>query len=213
MGKIYNGILGPVSGKVGPVVFGVRAGEGILRSQSRKRTGPATPKQLDQQARFGAVGSFLRPLRNLIRLSYTNLARGVMPHSAAQSLTYERAIIGTYPNYEIDPAKVLVAVGSLENVDGPTAAGAPGGTINFSWTDNSGYGLGMEASDRAILVAYNLTTKRCTFTSGTAMRNAGAASLVAPHLAGQAVHTWIAFMSESGRNASDSIYTGLITLP
>lgn len=213
MGKIKTGILSAVSGKVGPVVGATFRGQAILRAAPGKRKGQPTEKQLDQQARFKAAANFLRPLRNVIELGFTDLGREITARNAAQSLTLDGAITGVYPDYTVDPSNVYIAIGPLENVDNPQAAGAAGGIINFTWLDNSGQSVGMDANDRALLVAYNVTTRRCTFISGSAMRNAGAASLVAPHFAGQTVHTWIAFMSETGKRASDSIYTGAVTLP
>lgn len=213
MGQIQLGMIGPVSGKVGPVVGVVRGGKNFLRAKPGKRRGNVSEKQADQQARFSAVAAFLRPIRNLLTLGYTNLTKGVSARQQAQAYTLETAVTGTYPDYEVDPSQVYVAAGVLDNVDNPIAVGSAGGTINFSWIDNSSFDISAEPNDRAILVAYNVESGRCMFTSGTVMRSAGSATLVAPHFAGQTVHTWIAFKSEAGKQSSDSIYTGMITLP
>jgi hypothetical protein len=213
MGEIRLGMIGPVSGKVGPVVGVIRNGKNHLRAKPGKRSGQPSDKQMDQQVRFSVVAEFLRPIRNLLTLGYTNLTKGVSARQQAQAYTLETAVTGTYPDYEVDPSQVYIAAGVLDNVDNPQAGAIPGGTINFSWMDNSSYDIGAEATDRALLVAYNVEAGRCMFTSGTALRSAGAATLVAPHFAGQTVHTWIAFISESGKQSSDSIYTGMITLP
>jgi hypothetical protein len=213
MGRLKLGVIGPVSGKVGPVVGVVRNGENFVRAKPGKRRGAPSEKQADQQARFSVVAAFLRPIRNLLTLGYTNLTNGVSARQQAQAYALETAVTGTYPDYDVDPSEIYVAAGVLDNVDNPIATGAAGGTINFTWIDNSTFGISGAPEDRAILVAYNVDSGRCMFISGTIMRSAGSASLVAPHFAGQTVHTWIAFKSESGRQSSDSIYTGMIALP
>jgi hypothetical protein len=212
MGKIKSGILGGFIGKVGTVIGSNWRGVQYMRGLSTKKRGTATSKQLEQQARFKLAVRFLRPLRNLLSLTFKGSAFEMTERNVALSLTLAEAVTGAYPDFRIDPSKVLVSKGSLENVDAPTATAAAGGTINFAWMDNSGQ-LDAQASDRAVLVAYNVATRKASFASGTSQRNSGNGALVTPQFSGQTVHTWIAFMSESGKDVSDSIYTGEITLP
>ncbi|MDR3326517.1 MAG: DUF6266 family protein [Prevotellaceae bacterium] len=73
------------------------------------------------------------------------------PFNAATSYTLANAIIGTYPDYEIDPSKVLVSRGSLTPAANASAT-STGGSIEFSWDDNSGVGSAKQTDKTLISI-------------------------------------------------------------
>ena len=63
MGKLNQGILGAVSGRVGPVVGYVCNGRVIVRSAPTEIHNPRTPRQQAGRAVFGAASCLARGMR------------------------------------------------------------------------------------------------------------------------------------------------------
>src|SRR5665647_1071313 len=119
MATILNGITGGFSGKVGNIIGGSWHGIDYMRSRATSISQPNTEAQLEQRARFGTVGKFLRPLIPFLRIGYKSQAIKMSGYNAAMSYTLENALIGAYPVYEIDYSKVLVSQGTLPEVLNP----------------------------------------------------------------------------------------------
>jgi len=87
MGKIEKGLLGGFSGKVGNTVGSSWKNVDVIRSRPpRKRRGQPTQPQLDQQAKFALMTSFLLPLTDLLNQTYSNLLPRPCPASTKPSL-------------------------------------------------------------------------------------------------------------------------------
>lgn len=127
-------------------------------------------------------------------------------YNAAFSYNYQHAVTGTPPDYEIDFSKALVSKGDLPNAVAP-AATLTNNTVFFTWTDNSGTGEAA-ATDKAVLVAFCQNFNLTLYSTTAAVRSAGAGALDVTNFAGEAIQTWIAFLSADGLNASNSMYTG-----
>lgn len=72
MGVILNGILGGVSGKVGPIIGGNWKGINYIK-QYTIPANPRTPDQQAQRSRFAAVVLLAQALYSLIVVSYWNV--------------------------------------------------------------------------------------------------------------------------------------------
>lgn len=211
MGTISKGILGGFSGTVGTVVGGNWKGIDYMRSQSAKRTGSFTQAQLEQQAKFALVVRFIQTMTAFVAVSFRDFAVQMTGFNNAVSYNLKNAITGTYPNYSLSNNLVLVSRGDLPNALGPAAVAAPGNTINFTWTDNTGVGKA-KANDLAMLLVYCAALNLSIYTTGSAARSAGSDTLDVSTFAGQTVDTYIAFISADGRSIASSIYTGELTV-
>jgi hypothetical protein len=110
MGKISQGILGGVSGKVGNVVGGSWKGIDYLRILPASVANPRTPAQMDQRSKFITVINFLQPIKDFIRVGFKNYAVKMTQFNSAMSYNVKNAIAGTYPDYTIDyPKRSLAA--------------------------------------------------------------------------------------------------------
>ena len=89
----------------------------------------------------------------------------------------------------------------------PAVTAGAGNVLTFSWADNTGAGIA-KATDQAILVAYCPELKQCVYTTAGGTRSSLTGDLDASELAGQAVQTWIGFISENGQKVATSIFTG-----
>ncbi len=210
MGRIRKGILGPVSGTVGTVIGSSWKSIAYLRSQPIGKKQTSTADQIDQQLKFSIVMNFVQTMTPLVQLTFKKYANKMSEFNAAFSYNFHNAIAGVSPDYEINFSKALVSRGDLPNATSP-AATVTGNTIYFTWTDNSGQGKAA-ATDKAVVVAFCPNLNLTLFNAEAATRSAGAASLNLSNFAGQTVQTWIAFLSEDGLEAANSIFTGELNL-
>ncbi|MCK5774811.1 MAG: hypothetical protein KAH25_01475 [Bacteroidales bacterium] len=214
MGKINQGILGGVSGKVGNVVGGNWKGIDYLRIMPASVANPKTPAQVDQRSKFVTVLRFLQSITPFLRVGYKNQAIKMTQFNSAMSDTLKNSVTGTYPNYVIDYGNVLLSKGTLPNVLNPTANSAiPGNNIAFSWTDNSGMG-DASAMDKALVVVYCPELKDATYiTEGGSSRDAEGHTIAVPSsYAGKDVEVYISMISENGSKVSNSLHVATVTM-
>ena len=206
MGRISKGILGPVSGTVGTVIGGSWKGISYLRSQPLAKKHASSVDQLDHQLRFSVVINFIQTMTDLLRFTFRKYAIKMSEFNAAFSYNYYNAITGTAPDYAIDFSKALVSRGELPNATAP-AASLTGNTVYYTWTDNSGIGSAAN-TDKSLFVAFCPNLNLTVFSTKGGDRSAGSGTLDVSNFAGETVETWIAFISENGREVSNSFFTG-----
>lgn len=131
-------------------------------------------------------------------------------YNAAFSYNFNNAVTGTSPDYTIDYSKALVSRGDLPNAAAPVAT-LTNTTVFFTWTDNSGTG-DAAATDKAVLVAFCANLNQSVFSTKAGDRSSGAGNLDVSNFSGETIQTWIAFLSEDGKEASNSIYTGELSV-
>ena len=212
MGKFEKGYLGGFSGKVGTAVGSTWKGLNVLRSNPpRKRKGQPTDLQLEQQAKFSLITSFLLPLTDLLNQTYSKSAAARMSGFNKAFSVNNQAITGVFPAITVDYPKVLLSKGSLPNASAPTAASTVAGKLAFSWIDNSGTNSAL-SSDLAFVAAYNEELKHWIFIQKAASRNAAVYTLDVTPFSGKPVQTYIGFMSADRKKVATSWYTGLVNI-
>ena len=122
-----------------------------------------------------------------------------------------KAITGVYPALSINYSLVLLSKGRLQNATAPTAVAGTAGKVNFSWTDNSGFGMA-NATDQAILFVHCPATGQTVYNVNAAARNAETAELDVTTFSGKTVQTWMSFISADGNEVSDSLFTGEVVV-
>jgi hypothetical protein len=211
MGTIKKGILGGFSGKVGTVVGASWKGIAYMRSLPQKVRNPRTEPQRMQRSKFAITMNYLRPMTGLLRMGWRMYAHRQSPINAAMSYTIANAITGAYPNYAIDPGKVLISRGALTPAANATA-NPTGGNLVFSWNDNSGSSTAGR-TDRALIAVVNPDKSEAVFDTAGASREDGTQSVPLPaDWAGASVEAYIGFISEDGREVANSVYLGSITV-
>ena len=207
MATFEKGILGGFSGKVGNVVGGTWKGKSYMRSKPNKRSSVPSEKQLEQQIKFKMIVLFFQTMSGLLNLTFMSFASKVTGYNSAVSYGLKNAVSGTFPAFDIDYPQVLVARGDLPNASAPVATVGGGGMVEFKWANNAGVGRA-KATDKAILVVYCPFVKQTIYTTGAAMRSALGTKLDVTPFVGQAVETYISFVSENDKSVATSIYTG-----
>lgn len=212
MGKINQGILGGFSGKVGNVIGGNWKGIDYMRVKPASVANPQTEGQVDQRTKFSTVLQFLQPIKDFVKVGYKNYAIKMTQFNSAMSYILKNAVTGVYPDYSIDYANALISRGSLAGVLNGAAASSTKGTVDFTWDDNSGDG-NAQATDKALILAYNKTNGGAIFVTDGAVRTAGTQTLTVPDdFSGDTVECFIAFISEDGLSVANSKYVGSVTV-
>ncbi|MEP7108971.1 MAG: DUF6266 family protein [Ferruginibacter sp.] len=211
MGTISKGILGGFSGTVGTVVGGSWKGISYMRSRSAGRTNAPSQAQLEQQAKFAVGMKFVQPLAGLLSLSFKSFADKMSGINNAFSYALKNAVTGSFPNYSIDYSLVLVSRGDLPNGANPAASAIADSIVTFTWTDNTKTGKA-KTNDRALLVVYCPALNQVVYTTGSAARGSGTDTLAVSTFTGRRVETFIGFISQDGKDVSNSIYTGGLTI-
>lgn len=212
MAIISHGILGGVSGKIGNVIGGSWKGIDYLRIMPASVANPKTPAQMDQRSKFVTVIKFLQPMVDFIRVGFKLYAIKMTQFNNAMSYNLNAAISGTYPDYTIDYSKVLVSRGSLTSATGATVASLSSTSMALSWSDNSGAGAAL-ATDKSLVLAYHTDTGTVVYNTAGASRSVGEHTITVPtELAGGTFETFLGFISEDGKQVSNSVYVGSVTL-
>lgn len=203
-----NSLFGPFSGKVGTVVGAHWRGIPYVRSLPTP-TDPAkrTPAQIAQQRKFALAVDFTKTIGPLLNTAFPQYAIQMTGKNCALSWILKQAITGTAPHFELDYPRILISRGDLPGAADVTATAAGGGAIRFTWTPIDG-----RHSDRALLAVYCPELKDSVYHTGAADRIAGMATINAVKFTGKTVHTWLGFISEDGKIASSSMYTGALVV-
>jgi hypothetical protein len=210
MGKIRKGILGGFSGKVGTGVGASWKGIAYMRSLPLKVRNPRTPAQLNQRSKFAVTLSFLKPMTGILRMGWKLYAHKQSPFNAAMSYTIDNAITGAYPNFAIDPSKVLISRGALSPALNGSATPAAGGSIYVEWEDNSGLGTAKQ-TDKALIAILNPGKSEAYLEIAGAGRSETTSSANLPtDWVGNTVHAYLGFISEDGREVGNSVFLGTI---
>jgi hypothetical protein len=219
MGKIKQGLLGPLSGKVGNVIGASWRGIDYLRIVPAHITDPQTPSQLEQRGKFKAALSFLQPLLGFLRIGFKGYAEGMSAFNAAMSYNLLNAVAGIDPDYYVEPADALVSRGTLRAVASATAAATGLRAIEVTWEDNSGMG-NASFDDNAMLVVVNPAKADVDVLLQAGQRGDGLAEITVPEAyVGDDVHVYLVFstlddlLSTGGRDAiANSVFAGTVTV-
>jgi hypothetical protein len=212
MGKINQGILGGVSGQVGNVIGGTWKGIDYLRIKPSSVANPRTEGQVDQRSKFSTVLRFLQPMTDFLRVGFKLYANRMTQFNAAMSYNLNNAITGAYPNFMIDYANALVTRGNLTGASNGAASSPSAGSVEVTWTDNSGSGSA-QATDKALIALLNTTRSEAVFTTAGPVRPDGTATIPVPsEYSGEDVEVFLGFVSEDGTKVANSVYLGSVTV-
>lgn len=209
MGRIPDGILGGLVGKVGPISGYYRNGTNIIRTASRKKDNIMTVKRAAQQQKMKACNVFTKAFSGTGFFNKTFPAYGSRGsgYNRATSALMNLAITGTYPLISLSYPQTLISKGPLPAVEGATVTRNGDGNLLFTWVDNTGAGTA-KANDKVVLLAYFPAQKQAVFSIGEATRADGRALLVTRPLQGYSAETWIGILSNDEKDAANSAYAG-----
>lgn len=208
MGKISQGILGGLSGKVGNVIGGNWKGIDYLRIKPSSVANPRTEGQVNQRNKFSATISFLQPNKAFLNVGFKAFAVKKTAFNAAMSYVLGNAITGTAPNFNVDYSLALLSKGNLSSPLNGSADLSTANQVGFDWDDNSLDG-NANTTDKSMVLAYNPSKKESIFLLDGAIRSATSQILTLPtSYTGDTVELFMAFVSVDGKIVSNSVYLG-----
>lgn len=157
MAIMTKGIMGPVSGRVGSLVFCICSnGTNYVRSLPRKSTKAPSLAQVVQRSKFGFATRFLNQHADLARIGFPNEKR-MTPRNRAMKELLGKGIAGAYPDWQIDYPKVVLSKGSTPPLSALERVFVKRDEVRLRWT-TSGFEeqLGIQ-DDLVRVVLYNAT--------------------------------------------------------
>ena len=208
MGKIPQGILGSLSGKVGSIIGGSWKGIDYIRIKPASVANPRTEGQVNQRNKFTITLEYLQATKDFIKIGYKSFATKKTEFNAAMSYVLNNAVGGIAPNFTIDYSLALLSRGGLSGVLNGTTDLTNAGQVSFGWGDNSAEG-NANATDKAMVLVYNPSKKESISILDGADRTVGSQVVTIPDTyAGDTVELFMAFVSADGTQVSNSVYLG-----
>ncbi|EDM36226.1 hypothetical protein PBAL39_20124 [Pedobacter sp. BAL39] len=217
MSIIEHGAIGGFSGKTGPVVGARVRGQDTMRAKPRKSTKPKTLKQLVQQARFKVITSFITKAQGIFKIGYQENTGKLTPYNKAFQYHDEHAVMGAYPDFKIDYAKVkwtdenryLWLQMMMEEVVTPL----PLYKVKIDWTNiQAGDVDKTNGTDVAKFLFYS-PTRDMYILAPDVTRSTETVTATLPRLFAESdIHGWVFFVSADGQELSATTYLGLIKL-
>lgn len=182
-------------------------GVDYIRSLPSKVRNPRSKGQVAQRTRFSLIAKFVRALLPVIRVGFKQSAgANNSAYSAAVSYNVHNAVKGEHPDLEIDFSNAMLSKGSLTGTYGVTATREPG-ILNAEWEPGARGNASVE--DHVAIAAYNPIKQEAMYDLHAASRGDGSGELQLPTAwDGDEVEAFVMFISEDGKQVSDSVYTG-----
>ncbi|MBQ2439143.1 MAG: hypothetical protein II267_04600 [Paludibacteraceae bacterium] len=210
MANYNQGILGPFSGKVGPVVGSTWKGRQVMKGRPypKKNVTPSILQARVQQ-RLTAISNYLRPLGGLISLGmrYVAKAAAVTPRNYATKRNMEDSMNLSHNVWSVIPSTIKISEGQYGAVTSVLLTEVAQG-FSVSWTNNGGAVIGMTAGGRQITLAdtdkvwvalYNVEKNQVALpNTGFVMRDDAVAVVAKPAgwTTGDHVHAYVFTMAE-----------------
>lgn len=206
MARLHTGINGPVSGKIGNLVYYTSHGKCFVRRAPKKTKKAPTLKQKIQQKKFGTAMLFASPVSKLVNHSYKQINRKKVGINVLIRDILNDAIIGQYPKLEIDYSRVSLVRGNLPWSFGTLTQNEIYGDLRLSWQIMAD---GDYLEDELIIMIYCCTAKKWLFAEGEAQRAEGHCTLrIEAPIDGDRAQVWILFRSRDHKAYSSSQFLG-----
>jgi hypothetical protein len=199
---------GALSGKLGDMIYSSWRGQPYVRKKpERNPNRKRTPAQLAQQQRFALAMHFINTMGPLLNLAFSTTKDRQTGKNAAHSYICKNAITGQAPDLELDFPHILISHGLLPGTTEASATPEANGQLKFQWISMGDKGFAAN-SDKVLLALYCPALESSMYHTSAADRKAETLVFDASPFSGHTVHSWLGFISEDGKLASDSIYTG-----
>lgn len=211
MAKLKKGILGPVSGTVGPVTFGTWLGISYVKKKKvkGKRSAPRSEGQVANQEKMKFLNIQLMPFHPYVDIGFKNLAIQKTALSAAYSFNFHNAIRGVHPNLSLDYSKMVISLGDLPGLVNPQITLIEPDKLKIDWEDNP-HPLA-EYDDLLMLVLYSPDLHKSDGFIGGIKRNAKTTVYTFhPSLIGKSLEVYIGLVSSNGKKIGNSVYMGRV---
>lgn len=212
MARYTKGALGAFSGKLGNVVGSNWRSIDYLRSLPRPSNKPASPLQLAQRLKFGMAVSFLQPIKDVLNIGFSDasLDKSTGYNQAVKSLL-ENAIIGEYPDFELDFEKIELSKGSLAGLINLSVEEVEPYTLSVSWVSLINR-FNSFVDDDVLVLLYNKTKKLFTIYEDITRGEEEVRIEFPDVFEGDELICWTFLVKRDGNTTSNSQYVGTIVM-
>jgi hypothetical protein len=210
MGRLINGINGPVVGKVGSVVGSSWKGIPYLKGPYKRRTKTISDDEKANRNKFSMAQFWLKPLLHFVRVGfkgYTPLVEGFV---AAKSYLMKNAMEGNGAECTINPALVKLSYGDLPLPENISMQLLENDQLQVTW--DAPTSKSPRNKDQVMIVAYNIEMKRAKFITMGQFRLVGSDTLDLNIAVKGAFHIYVAFVAGDRSRQSMSVYLGAIQI-
>lgn len=208
MGKIYQGILGPVSGKVGGSVGGSWKGIATIKGYQPVVSNPQTASQVANREKMAFVVLFAQAiLATVIKPLWDRFASKMSGYNAFVSSN--KALFATaLPS---SPESLKTSIGKMAATPIATVVASDGdATVVVTWLNDAGQGFKL-ATDKAYLVVVNEASGSIKGFATNTARSALSASveLDAEVSGGNTLDCYLSFLRADGSVVSNNSFSSL----
>jgi len=194
-------------GKLGNLVFYKVGGQGRVRTQAEHFHDRKSPAQLAQRQRLQVTTSFLKPFRDIIRITFAAEANGRSAVHAARAYNMRNALTGEYPDISVEKSRALLSRGPLPVPVNAAVSAQPEGLL-IEW-DNSADAASHHPYDTLVVMALSAETGRSDYLFTEARRSDGRYLWKTALPIGNALpDVWITFRNRQETEMSNSMYAG-----
>jgi hypothetical protein len=209
MARLTNNILGPVVGKIGPVVGSSWKGIPYIKSRYKKRTVHISDNEKNNRHKFALAHAWLKPLQPFVRQGFKGYTPTVEGFLAAKSFLLKNAMEGEGQDIAVNPALMQVSFGGLPLAKNITAKLIAPGQLQFSWDTSTVEGSSNR--DQVMMLAYNVNLKHAEYIIRGEFRFKGA-DMLRLHTGTGTYLLYLAFVAADRSSQSHSVYLGEITV-
>ncbi|MES2455000.1 MAG: DUF6266 family protein [Bacteroidota bacterium] len=209
MGFLLGGPYYHLQGRTGNNVGRVVKGKNTFAMRPAKSNKPLSLLQLAVTARMSLMAPWLSELSPFIKVGFEDYDQEMTPWNAALKYNLQHAITGSYPNFTIDYANVLLSRGKLAKGKSMAVATTEDAQLDFSWLATVPTLQLGGATDKAAFIIYNPSKQEWEVSIDAAVRSGLSYDMMLPaDWSGDNVHVWSAFVSVNKRDVSTSEYLG-----
>lgn len=210
MAILKDGINGSFSGKIGSIVGYELNGQAIIRGLPRVIKRPPSALTIINRNRMKAVSKFLKPIKEVIKLGYKNLAvpggrvgafQTAQSHIFKTALDYDEA---TVPY--VNPEKALIFRGDLPSpvIDSTTRDGVK---LTLEW-DAHRY---IHNHLNLLILVYNIENEWSFYDGGVTTKNGQLDWELPSYFAKlEQLHIYVGVLDLFTGEMSDSVYAGCV---
>jgi len=212
MATYSHGANGAFSGKVGSVIGSSWRSIDYLRGLPKKSKKGASPKQLEQQARFALAATYLRPIKDVLNIGFADKKQiSSSGYNIGVKSFLSKNILGDYPDFTVDFPNLVLSRGSLNPFLGLEMDMA-GTELTFNWVQNLN-GMNSFADDILIFVIYNETQNMYLLFDEAIRTDLTYATEIGTAFNGNTIHGWAFGISRDRTAVSNTQYLGQIDIP
>lgn len=213
MATLKNGILGSLSGMIGPVVVSTWKKILCIRGKPRKssKIKKGSVAQVSAREKFKYLSQFLLPFQPYVYVGFINDSSDKTELNAAFSANFHSIVLGKYPQFSIDYAQLKLSKGNLLDLSDVVVIYNKDKSFDLKWSIE--YTRGGYVSDQVVVVIYNEKNGTVDGAIGLAQRRDGQCSFkIDDNMKSKPLHLYVFLTSSNRRRISNTQYLGLFSL-